>query len=115
MKSGCYIILNRTRSTDELLNVKIGCSKNCESRFNQIKASYRFNGSDDELILMQIIPCVQYKRLEKILHSILKFARPNVSLALSPRRLGFRAAVASRATLILSEDARALSELKMAG
>lgn len=75
MKSGCYIILNKTRSSNELLNVKIGCSKNCESRFNQIKASYRFNGSNDELILMQIIPCVQYKRLEKILHSILRFAR----------------------------------------
>jgi hypothetical protein len=75
MKSGCYIILNKTRSTDELLNVKIGCSQDCLKRFNQIKASYRFNGSNDELKLISIIPCVKYKKLERILHMILAFAR----------------------------------------
>jgi hypothetical protein len=75
MQSGCYIILNKTRSTDKLLNVKIGCSKDCIKRFSQIQSSYRFNGSNDELQLMQIIPCVKYKKLEKILHTILSFAR----------------------------------------
>jgi hypothetical protein len=40
--------------------------------------------------------------------------RSHARLALSPRRLGFRAAVASRASSILSEDAGALAELKTA-
>ena len=30
MKSGVYILINETKSTDELLVVKIGCSKNID-------------------------------------------------------------------------------------
>ena len=43
MKSGVYILINETKSTDELLEVKIGCSKNIDNRIKQIKSSFRFN------------------------------------------------------------------------
>jgi hypothetical protein len=75
--SGVYIIKNIDKSTKDKLFVKIGCSKNCDSRFSQIKSSFKFNGSDDSLELMQVIPCNQYRKLEKILHKILAFARQN--------------------------------------
>jgi hypothetical protein len=75
--SGVYIIKNINKSTEDKLFVKIGCSKNCLKRFSQIKSSYKFNGSDDELELMQIISVSQYRKLEKILHKILSFARCN--------------------------------------
>jgi hypothetical protein len=75
MKSGCYIILNKSKSNEDKLFVKLGCSKDCESRFKQIERSNRFVGSKDELELMQIIPCVQYKKMERHLHKILDFAR----------------------------------------
>ena len=45
MKSGVYILINETKSTDELLEVKIGCSKNIDNRIKQIKSSFRFNGN----------------------------------------------------------------------
>ena len=38
MKSGVYILINKTKSTDELLEVKIGCSKNIDNRIKQIKS-----------------------------------------------------------------------------
>lgn len=75
MKSGCYIILNKSKSTEDKLFVKLGCSKDCESRFKQIERSNRFMGSKDELELMQIIPCVQYKKMERHLHTMFKIYR----------------------------------------
>ena len=71
MKSGVYILINETKSTDELLEVKIGCSKNIDNRINQIKSSFRFNGNLDELSLWLKIPCNNYKLLEKDLHMLL--------------------------------------------
>ena len=66
--SGVYIILNETKSTDNELYIKIGCSKNIQNRFKQICASYKFNGSLDKLSLLTIIQCDKYKLLEKHLH-----------------------------------------------
>ena len=34
---GVYIILNKTKSTEDNLVIKIGCSKNINNRFKQIK------------------------------------------------------------------------------
>jgi len=75
MKSGCYIILNKSKSNEDKLFVKLGCSKDCELRFEQIKRSNRFVGSKDELELIQIIPCVQFKKMERHLHIMLKIYR----------------------------------------
>ena len=72
MKSGVYILINETKSTDELLEVKIGCSKNIDNRIKQIKSSFRFNGNLDELSLFTKIYCTKYKELEKTLHTCLK-------------------------------------------
>ena len=52
---GVYIILNKTKSTENDLVIKIGCSKNIKNRFKQIKSSFRFNGMQDELELYNII------------------------------------------------------------
>ena len=57
---------------DELLEVKIGCSKNIDNRIKQIKSSFRFNGNLDELSLWLKIPCNNYKLLEKELHMCLR-------------------------------------------
>lgn len=72
MKSGVYILLNETKSTDDLLEVKIGCSKNIDNRIKQIKSSFRFNGNLDALSLWLKIPCNNYKLLEKELHMCLR-------------------------------------------
>lgn len=72
MKSGVYILLNETKSTDDLLEVKIGCSKNIDNRIKQIKSSFRSNGNLDELSLWLKIPCNNYKLLEKELHMCLR-------------------------------------------
>ena len=72
MKSGVYILINETKSTDELFEVKIGCSKNIDNRIKQIKSSFRFNGNLDELSLWLKIPCNNYKLLEKDLHMCLR-------------------------------------------
>ena len=78
MKSGVYILINETKSTDELLEVKIGCSKNIDNRIKQIKSSFRFNGNLDELSLWLKIPCNNYKLLEKELHMCLRcYNTPN--------------------------------------
>jgi len=65
---GVYIILNKSKSTEDKLYLKIGCSKHCLKRYKEIQSSYKFNGSDDELELMQVIPVKQYRKLEKHLH-----------------------------------------------
>ena len=72
---GIYIILNKTKSTDYKLFVKIGSSKHCNKRYNEICSSYRFNGMDDELELMRIIPCVQNRKMERHAHLSLKAYR----------------------------------------
>ena len=72
---GIYIILNKTKSTDNKLFVKIGQSKHCNKRFFEICSSYRFNGMDDELELMRIIPCVQSRKMERHAHLSLKAYR----------------------------------------
>ena len=69
---GVYIILNKTKSTENDLVIKIGCSKNIKNRFKQIKSSFRFNGMQDELELYNIIQCSNYKLLEKHLHIMMK-------------------------------------------
>lgn len=69
---GVYIILNKTKSTEDNLVIKIGCSKNINNRFKQIKSSFKFNGMKDELELYNIIPCEKYKLLEKHLHIMMK-------------------------------------------
>lgn len=66
--SGVYFIKNISKSTEDIMYIKIGCSKDINKRFSQIKSSYRFNGSNDELELMLTIPCIQYKKCEKHLH-----------------------------------------------
>ena len=73
--SGVYIILNETKSTDNELYIKIGCSKNIQNRFKQICASYKFNGSLDKLSLLTTIQCDKYKLLEKHLHILLNSKR----------------------------------------
>ena len=72
IKSGVYILLNETKSTNEELYIKIGCSKNIDKRIKQIKSSFRFNGNLDELSLWLKIPCNNYKLLEKELHMCLR-------------------------------------------
>jgi hypothetical protein len=72
---GVYIILNKSRSTNNLLNIKIGCSKDCQKRYKEICSSYKFNGSTDELDLIQIIPVKQYRKLERHLHILLNAYR----------------------------------------
>ena len=72
---GIYVILNKTKSTDDKLFVKIRSSKHCNKRFNEICSSYRFNGMDDELELMRIIPCVQSRKMERHAHLSLKAYR----------------------------------------
>lgn len=69
---GVYIILNKTKSSEDELIVKVGCSKDIQKRFNQIKSSFKFNGNKDELELFNVIKCKKYKLLEKHLHLILK-------------------------------------------
>lgn len=69
---GVYIILNKTKSTENDLVIKIGCSKSIKNRFKQIKSSFRFNGMQDELELYNIIQCSNYKLLEKHLHIMMK-------------------------------------------
>lgn len=73
--SGVYFVKNVSKSTEDIMYVKIGCSKDCKLRFKQIQSTNRFVGSKDELELIQIIPCVQYKKLERHLHKILDFSR----------------------------------------
>lgn len=72
---GVYIILNKTRSDDNNMVIKIGCSKNIDKRFNQIKKSFKFNGIQDELELYNKINCSKYKVLEKHLHIIMNSKR----------------------------------------
>ena len=68
---GVYIILNKTRSSEDNLVIKIGCSKDINKRFKQIKSSFKFNGIQDELELFNVIQCNKYKLLEKHLHTIM--------------------------------------------
>ena len=65
---GVYIILNKTKSSENELVVKVGCSKDIQKRFKQIKSSFKFNGIQDELELYNVIECKEYKLLEKHLH-----------------------------------------------
>ena len=67
-KMGTYIILNKTKSTEDTLYVKLGCSKHCYKRFEEVKRSSKFSGSNDELELLQIISVNQYKKLERHMH-----------------------------------------------
>lgn len=69
---GVYIILNKTKSINDNLIIKVGCSKDISKRFKQIKSSFKFNGNKDELELFNIIKCKKYKLLEKHIHQILK-------------------------------------------
>ena len=69
---GVYIILNKTKSTEDNLVIKIGCSKNINNRFKQIKSSFKLNGMKDELELHNIILCEKSKLLEKHLHIMMK-------------------------------------------
>ena len=69
---GVYIILNKTKSTKDEMIIKIGCSKDIQKRFKQIKSSFKFNGIQDELELYNVIECKEYKLLEKHLHSAMK-------------------------------------------
>jgi hypothetical protein len=66
--SGCYFIVNKSKSNDEQLYVKIGMSSNIERRYKEICSSYKFNGSNDELKLYQVIECKNFKRMERHLH-----------------------------------------------
>ena len=70
--SGVYILLNETKSTDDELYIKIGCSKNIDKRIKQNKRSYRYNGNLDELSKNTKIYCIKYKELEKTLHTCLR-------------------------------------------
>ena len=72
---GVYIILNKTKSNEDNMIVKVGCSKNIQNRFKQIKSSFRFNGLDDELELLTVIKCNKYKLLERHLHQLLNSRR----------------------------------------
>lgn len=72
INSGVYVILNETKSTEDKLYIKIGCSKDYNKRFKQICKSYKFNGSLDKLSILITIPCVRYKELEKKLHQIMQ-------------------------------------------
>lgn len=73
--SGVYILKNTTKSSDEKLYIKIGCSKNIENRIKQIRSSFKFNGNLDELILYETLECKDFKKLEKTLHSIMSSRR----------------------------------------
>ena len=72
---GVYIILNKTKSTKDEMIIKIGCSKDIQKRFKQIKSSFKFNGIQDELELYNVIECKEYKLLEKHLHILMKSRR----------------------------------------
>lgn len=69
--SGVYILQNASKSTEDKLYVKIGCSKNIENRIKQIQSSFKFNGNLDELVLYDTLECKEFKKLEKTLHSIM--------------------------------------------
>ena len=85
---GTYIILNRTKSNENTLYVKVGCSKHCYKRFEEVKRSTKFSGSNDELELLQIMPVNQYKKLERHIHIILaKFRCVGEWFALSEDKL----------------------------
>ena len=75
IKMGVYIILNKTKSTKDKMVVKVGCSKNINNRFKQIKNLSKFNGIKDELIILTTIKCSKYKLLEKHLHILLNSRR----------------------------------------
>nr|DAH73287.1 MAG TPA: hypothetical protein [Caudoviricetes sp.] len=72
---GVYIILNKTKSSEDELIIKIGCSKCIQKRFKQIKSSFKFNGNMDELELFQVIKCEKYRLLEKHLHMVMNSKR----------------------------------------
>lgn len=74
-KSGVYIIIDRNRSDDENIVYKIGKSKNVKNRINQIKKNFEFLGQNHELEVFTIIYCNQITKLERNLHTILKFAK----------------------------------------
>lgn len=72
---GVYIIINKTKSTKDKLIIKVGCSKDVETRFKQIQRSFRFNGMNDELMIFTKMPCSKYKLLEKHIHTMLNSRR----------------------------------------
>jgi hypothetical protein len=73
--SGVYIINNVSKNSDNELYIKVGCSKHCLKRYKEIQASYKFNGIDDKLELLEIIPVKQYMKLEKHIHILLNHFR----------------------------------------
>lgn len=72
---GVYIIVNKTRSNDDELVIKIGCSKDIQNRFRTIKSGFKFNGIQDRLELLSIINCSKYRLLEKHLHTMMNSRR----------------------------------------
>nr|DAQ97478.1 MAG TPA: hypothetical protein [Caudoviricetes sp.] len=72
---GVYIIINKTKSTKDKMVIKVGCSKNIDNRFKQIQRSFKFNGINDELVILTKIQCSNYKLLEKHLHTMLNSRR----------------------------------------
>ena len=71
MKSGVYILINETKSTDELLEVKIGCSKDTYKRSKDVIKACRFSGIKTDLQVFCIINCIRYRIMEKHIHLLL--------------------------------------------
>jgi excinuclease UvrABC nuclease subunit len=74
-KAGIYIVIDKNRSDEENIVYKIGKSKNVKNRINQIKKNFEFLGQNHELEVFTIIYCNQITKLERNLHTILKFAK----------------------------------------
>lgn len=70
--SGVYFLLDKSKSNDDNIIVKIGCSSNISTRIKQIEQSFNFTGQDVNLELLTYIECNNYKLMEKHLHTMLK-------------------------------------------
>lgn len=69
---GCYFIVNRDKSTDSEMYVKIGMSSNIERRYKEICKNSRFGGNEDKLELFKVLECEDIRKMERHLHLIFK-------------------------------------------
>jgi hypothetical protein len=67
---GCYFIVNKNKSTENKLYVKIGMSSNVERRYKEICKNSRFGGSEDTLELFKVLECKDIRKMERHLHMI---------------------------------------------
>jgi hypothetical protein len=70
--SGCYFIVNRNKSNDNGLYVKIGMSSNIERRYKEICKNSRFGGNEDKLELFKVLGCKDIRKMERHLHMIFR-------------------------------------------